>query len=72
MRTADAASPVSGSTGPPGGRDVWHAPRLARIVRLVLWAVVILLLAGGGLAYSCMPAETAPLGPLAGSLWCGP
>jgi hypothetical protein len=68
MRTADAATPVSGSTGPPGGRD---ALRLARIVRLVLWALVILLLAGGGLAYSCMPAETAPLGPLAGSLWCG-
>jgi hypothetical protein len=71
MRTADAASPVSGSTGPPGGRDARHALRLARIVRLALWAAVILLLAGGGLAYSCMPAEMASPGPLAGSLWCG-
>ncbi len=72
MRTADAASQVSGTTGPPGGRDAWPAMPLPRIVRLVLWVAVILLLAGGGIAYGCAPAEPAPPVPLAGSLFPGP
>ena len=72
MRTADAASQVSGNAGPPGGRDAWHAMPLPRIVRLVLWVAVILLLAGGGIAYSCAPAGAPPPVPLAGSLCPGP
>jgi hypothetical protein len=65
MRTAAATKPVPGSTGPPGGPGAWHAPRLARMLRLVLWAIVILLLAGGAVAYGCAPAEVPPGGPVA-------
>lgn len=63
MSTADAPGPVPVAPAPPGGRPArWPAAGLIRAVRLVLWAAVILLLAGGGLAYGCAPAHAVTAG----------
>ena len=40
----------------------WHG-RPGRVARLVLWAVVIMLLAGGALAHSCARSASAAAGP---------
>ncbi len=78
MRTADARSPVPGGPGPLGAREAlwramraWHATRLARVVRLVLWTAVSLRLASGGLAYGCAVTEAAPPVAVAASLCPG-
>jgi len=42
----------------------WWRGRPLCITRLVLWLAVIMLLAGGALAYSCAPADSLA-GPLA-------
>jgi hypothetical protein len=41
----------------------WWGGRLGRAARLVLWLAVIMLLAGGALAYSCDRAASAAAGP---------
>jgi hypothetical protein len=40
----------------------WHG-RLGRAARLVLWVAVIMLLAGGALAYGCDRDASAAAGP---------
>jgi hypothetical protein len=37
---------------------LWWCGRARRVARLVLWLAVIMLLAGGALAYSCAPADS--------------
>ena len=37
----------------------WWRGRLMRAARRVMWVAVIMLLAGGALAYSCAPAASA-------------
>jgi len=39
--------------------SAWRRGRLIRAARRVLWIAVIMLLAGGALAYSCARAESA-------------
>jgi hypothetical protein len=39
--------------------SAWRRGRPMRVARLVLWVAVVMLLAGGALAYSCAPAASA-------------
>jgi hypothetical protein len=43
--------------------SAWRRGRLIRAARRVLWVVVIMLLAGGALVYSCAPAVPAAARP---------